>query len=191
VEGASISRQITREALLASRKLSATRSTGGVADGRQAGRHDSPTNTQEPQMTNLYPFVTKNQIKTRLTESPAFRCEAMAILHTLQTEFEQGTRSTRDKNRQGFMSSHAVNGSRVAEKIKAGAELTAEDWEHIDRIAPRYTRQLALVLRARQLVEQPELAAVAKLFSADVSGASTADVPPTETDTVDAAAELN
>ena len=78
-----------------------------------------------------------------------------------------GTRSTRDKNRQGFMSSHAVNGSRVAEKIKSGAELDATDWGHIDTIAPRYTRQLAVYFRAKMLLEQPELQAVAALFSAN------------------------
>jgi hypothetical protein len=117
-------------------------------------------------MTNLYPFVTKTQLKTRLATDAAFRCEAMAILHTLQTEYEQGTRSTRDKNRQGFMSSHAVNGSRVAEKIKAGTELDAADWGYVDAIAPRYTRQLAVYFRAKMLLEQPELQAVAALFSA-------------------------
>ena len=117
-------------------------------------------------MANLYPFVTKSQIKARLDESPAYRCEAMLILYALQTEYEQGTSSTRDKNRQGFMSSHAVNGSRVALKIKSGEELSPEDWEHVSRIAPRYTRQLAVYFRAQMLLEQPELQAVAKLFSA-------------------------
>ena len=51
-------------------------------------------------MANLYPFVTKSQIKARLDESPAYRCEAMLILYALQTAYEQDTRSTRDKNRQ-------------------------------------------------------------------------------------------
>ena len=117
-------------------------------------------------MANLYPFLTKNQIREKLASDANFRLEAMCILHTLQTEYEQGTRSTRDKNRQGFMSSHAVNGSKVAEKIKAGAELDADDWSHVDRISPRYTRQLACYLRAKAIVEQPELQAVAALFSA-------------------------
>lgn len=115
---------------------------------------------------NLYPFLTKNQIRTRLENEPEFRLQAMAILHTLQTEYEQQTSTTRDKNRQGFMSSHAVNGSRVAVKIKAGEELSPEDWAHVDRIAPRYTRQLAVYFRAMAIAEQPELQAVAALFSA-------------------------
>jgi hypothetical protein len=116
--------------------------------------------------SNLYPFMTKRQIKDRLATEPEFRLEALCVLHTLQTEYEQSTKSTRDKNRQGFMSSHAVNGSRVAEKIKAGEELDADDWSHVDRIAPRYSRQLAVYFRAKAIAEQPELQAVAALFSA-------------------------
>jgi hypothetical protein len=124
------------------------------------------TTTIETKSANLYPFLTKAQIRERLEASPEFRCEAMAILHTLQTSWEQNAKATKDKNRQGFMSSHAVNGSKVAEKIKAGAELSAEDWDHVNRIAPRYTRQLAVFFRAKAIAEQPALQAVAKLFSA-------------------------
>jgi hypothetical protein len=127
------------------------------------------TTTTKIATANLYPFLTKAQIKARLETEPGFRYEAMAILHTLQTEFEQNTKSTRDKNRQGFMSSHAVNGSRVAEKIKAGETLTPEDEAIVQKIAPRYTRQLAIWFRAKAIVEQPELQAVAALFSAGPS----------------------
>ena len=64
--------------------------------------------------SNLYPFMTKNQIKERLSSDAAFRSQAMVILYTLQTAHEQSTDSTLNRNRQGFMSSHAVNGSRIA-----------------------------------------------------------------------------
>ncbi len=116
---------------------------------------------------NLYPFVTKATIKARLETDADYRCEAMAILHTLQTEHEQATKSTRDKNRQGFMSSHAVKGSEVAVKIKAGEPLSAEDWATVNKIAPRYSRQLATFARARAIAENPALAETARLFSAD------------------------
>jgi hypothetical protein len=116
---------------------------------------------------NLYPFVTKATIKTRLEAEPEFRCEAMAILHTLQTEHEQAVRTTKDKNRQGFMSSHAVKGSKVAEKIKAGEKLTDEDWDTVNTIAPRYSRQLAVYFRAQAISQDPALAKVAAMFSAD------------------------
>lgn len=117
--------------------------------------------------TNLYPFVTRNQIKARLEADAAFRNQAMSILLALQTEAEQATESTRDRNRQGFMSSHAKHGTAVAKKINAGEPLTVEDMANVDRIAPRYSRQLASFFRAKALVEQPALAAVAARFSAD------------------------
>jgi hypothetical protein len=116
---------------------------------------------------NLYPFVTKAQIKAKLESDPEYRKEAMAILHTLQTEHEQATKSTLSKNRQGFMSSHAVRGSEVAVKIKAGETLTAEDWEIVNKIAPRYSRQLATFARAQAIANDPALAKTAALFSAD------------------------
>jgi hypothetical protein len=116
---------------------------------------------------NLYPFVTKAQIKEKLESDPLYRCEAMAILHTLQTEHEQATKSTLSKNRQGFMSSHAVKGSEVAVKIKAGEKLTEEDWKTVDKIAPRYSRQLATFARAQAIASDPALAKTAALFSAD------------------------
>jgi len=115
---------------------------------------------------NLYPFLTKAQIRERLNQDSDFRKEAIVVLYCLQTAWEQDTSSTRDKNRQGFMSSHAVNGSKVARKINAGEELSSEDWESIDKIAPRYARQLAVYFRARAIAEQPALREVAALFSA-------------------------
>ena len=127
---------------------------------------------------NLYPFMTKAMIAARLEEEPSFRVEALCILHTLQTEHEQATRSTLNRNKMGFMSSHAVHGSRIAEKVKAGLAqgdclgvvmatvLTVDDWAKVDSIAPRYTKQLAAYFRAREIAENPALAKVAALFSA-------------------------
>ena len=126
---------------------------------------------------NLYPFTTKAQIKARLDSDPAFRVETMCLLHTLQTEHEQATLSTLSQNRQGFMSSHAVWGSKIAVKVKAHlagggtiatamALLTAEEWGKVDAIAPRYSRQLAAYHRAKEIAENPALKATAELFSA-------------------------
>lgn len=118
---------------------------------------------------NLYPFLTKNQIKERLNDR-AFQMQAMVILLALQTEHEQNTEQTINKNRQGFMSSHAVNGTRVAKKIKAGEPLDDKDEQHLAAIAPRYSRQLAVYFRAQAIAEQPALKAVAALFSAAPKG---------------------
>lgn len=115
---------------------------------------------------NLYPFVTKAQIKERLEQDPQYRRQAMVILFALQTAYEQTTDSTLTKNRQGFMSSHSVWGGRIARKINAGEELTAEETGKMDAIAPRYSRQLAVHFRAQAIAEQPALKAIAALFSA-------------------------
>jgi len=116
---------------------------------------------------NLYPFVTKAQIKAQLDSDPSYRHQAMVILFTLQTEHEQATETTLNKNRQGFMSSHAVHGTRIARKIQGGEPLTAEDEAKVEAIAPRYSRQLAVYFRARAIADNPALKAVAALFSAD------------------------
>jgi hypothetical protein len=117
--------------------------------------------------SNLYPFVSKSSIKARLTNEPAFRLAAMVCLYDMQTAHEQDTKSTLNKNRVGFMSSHAVKGSTVAVKIKAGEPLSAEDLVTVDTIAPRYSRQIALHFRAQAIAADPSLAATAALFSAD------------------------
>ena len=115
---------------------------------------------------NLYPFISKAQIVTRLAEEPGFRLETMVILWTLQTTHEQATDTTLNRNKAGFMSSHAVHGGRIARKILAGEELSSEDMARVDSIAPRYSRQLACYFRAKAVEANPALKAVASLFSA-------------------------
>lgn len=115
---------------------------------------------------NLYPFVTKNQIKARLESDYDFRLEAMVLLFRLQTEYEQATSTTKDRNRQGFMSSHSVHGSRIAKLVMAGETLSDADVERVDAIAPRYSRQLAVWHRAQAIANDPALAEVARMFSA-------------------------
>jgi hypothetical protein len=122
------------------------------------------TNTIAPINTNSFPFITRKQIKAELDNSFDARCAAMMTLYRLQTLQEQATDKTLFANRHGFMSSHAVNGSKVAKKLMAGEELEASDVEHVNRIAPRYSRQLATLARAEALAANPELAEKAALF---------------------------
>ena len=111
-----------------------------------------------------YPFESKAQVAAKLTDSFEYRCDAMIQLLALQTEYEQEKSTTVDKNRVGFMSSHAVNGTRVAKKLITGEELTPEDVVHVDRIAPHYSRQLAAQARRRAIAANPELAVTAAVF---------------------------
>jgi hypothetical protein len=117
--------------------------------------------------TNLYPFTTKKSIMARLATDPAYRNEVMVQLYHAQTYREQCTNSTIVSNKVGFMSSHSVHGSRIAKKLIAGETLTAEDQAKVDAIAPRYSRQIALFMRAEAIAANPELAEVAKTFSAN------------------------
>ena len=114
-----------------------------------------------------YPFVTKATIKARLAAEPEYRLAAMVVLLGLQTEHEVSTKSTLSRNHAGFMSSHAVKGTRVAQKIVAGEVLTAEDLDVVNKIAPCYSKQLATYARAEAVRANPALRAVAKIFSAD------------------------
>jgi len=113
---------------------------------------------------NNYLFLTKNAIKTRLETDSDFRHEAMVVLLDRQTSEEQETKTTKNKNARGFMSSHAVRGTAVAMKIRNGEELTEEDEATVLKIAPRYSKQLASHFREQALAENPELAAQAAAF---------------------------
>ena len=122
------------------------------------------TNTTPVINTNSYPFLTKAQIKAELDSSFDARCAAMVTLFKLQTTLEQATDKTLMANARGFMSSHAVNGSKVAKKLMTGEELDSADVDQVNRIAPRYSRQLATLARAEALAANPELAEKAALF---------------------------
>jgi len=110
-----------------------------------------------------YPFVTKAQIAASLQDY-GVACAAMVILFERQTAFEQETSSTINKNRRGFMSSHAVHGTRIAKALRAGEALSEEDVARVMAIAPRYTRQLAEHLRDAALEQDPTLAEKASCF---------------------------
>ena len=116
--------------------------------------------------TVSYPFESKKSIAAKLAASEDYRKSAIVLLFNLQTQFEQETKSTLVRNHRGFMSSHAVNGSKIAQKILNGETLSEEEIAKMDSIVCHYTKQLAAEGRRQALAENPELATVAKLFSA-------------------------
>lgn len=111
----------------------------------------------------LYPFRSKASIATQLATDDAFVLSCLAIMYARQTDYEQQTKSTLNKNRRGFMSSHAVNGSALAQKA-ATEGLDAEEAERAKAIVCRYTKQLAEHFRSEALRADPSLAAVAAVF---------------------------
>jgi hypothetical protein len=112
-----------------------------------------------------YPFVTKSQIAASIASDDNFVLNALQVMLSRQTAFEQDTRQTVVRNRMGFMSSHAVKGTALA--LKAQSEgLTMDEVSEAREIVSHYTRQLAEHFRQVQISENPELASVARLFSA-------------------------
>jgi len=119
------------------------------------------TETKAPKAQ--YPFRSKASIKTEIAESDTFMLACLQVMLERQTEHEVATKSTLNKNRRGFMSSHAVNGTALAQKAQAEG-LDAEETEKARGIVSRYTKQLAEHFRAQALEADPSLAAVAAVF---------------------------
>ena len=116
---------------------------------------------------NNYPFMTKKQIAARIEEDAAFVQECVLVMQARQTEDEQEVKETRHKNRRGWMSSHAVNGGKLADKIAAGEALSEEEVGKAQGMVCRYTKQLAAHFRAAAIVANPDLADAASIFSAN------------------------
>lgn len=113
---------------------------------------------------NSYPFMSKRQISERVAADSDFALMCLVILHDRQTSFEQATRSTKDRNHRGFMSSHAVNGTKLAEKVLAGTALESEELAKAQSIVSHYTKQLAAHLREEAKATNPELAEIARTY---------------------------
>jgi hypothetical protein len=201
VEGAFISEMVPAEEPSGDPWLAFVSSIAGRDSGTDEGNDALPSRPGESgdpaapivqettpmNTTNNYPFTTKSSIKSQLDTSPEYRREVMVLLYQLQTYHEKSTNSTLVRNRVGFMSSHAVNGSKIAKKLLAGETLTDEETAKMDAIAPRYSRQLAVHYRTEMMAKNPELARIAKLFSAN-NGVEAPEV--TEAEVVEADTEV-
>jgi hypothetical protein len=114
--------------------------------------------------SNNYPFTSKKDIKARIVTDYSYACACIVTLFNLQTAHEQDTSSTLSRNHAGFMSSHAVHGTRIAKALIAGEALTDEDVARVTTIAGRYTKQLAAQARQDAIEADPELAVKAAAF---------------------------
>lgn len=112
-----------------------------------------------------YPFVGQKAVKAVLEANEDIQLLTIRLLHALQTEAEQARRDTEVRNKAGFMSSDAYNGSRIAETLASGGELSYEDLERVPRIATKYSKQLTTQLRLHAMIADPKLAAYASVFS--------------------------
>lgn len=114
--------------------------------------------------SNNYPYATKKQIAERIATDFSYACSCLVTLYNLQTEYERDTSTTLTRNHVGFMSSHAVHGTRIAKALIAGEPLSDEDGSRVNSIVARYTKQLAAHARREANEADPELAAKAAAF---------------------------
>lgn len=114
--------------------------------------------------SNNYPFLTKAQIKTQIAESDEFVVECLVVMHHRQTQHEVDSKTTKDRNKRGWMSSHAVRGTELALKVIGGESLDEEELAKARTMVGSYSKQLASHFRQARLAEEPELAATAAVF---------------------------
>ena len=112
-----------------------------------------------------YPFQTKAQILASQDDLATCLLH-LEQLYAAQTADEQDQESTFFKNKRGFMSSHAVTGSKLAVKVRNNEELTDEDEAKIRGIVCRYGKQLAAFSREAAIRANPELKKIAEIYSA-------------------------
>lgn len=113
-----------------------------------------------------YPFATKAQILDSQQDF-AVCLDHLSQLYDAQTSDEQERESTFFKNKEGFMSSHAVTGSKLAVKARSGEALSPEEQDKVRSIVCRYGKQLAAFSRRAAMEANPELKKIAEVFSAD------------------------
>jgi hypothetical protein len=117
-----------------------------------------------PVSNNKYPFQSKSSIRARIETDDDFVLMGLQILLSRQTETEQETRTTREKNARGFMSSHAVRGTLLATRAR-GDGLSAEEMATARMMVSHYSRQLADHFKQEAIANDPALQEVARVFS--------------------------
>jgi hypothetical protein len=102
--------------------------------------------------SNNYPFLTKKQIKEQIATDDSFVLECLGVMHSRQTEHEVDSKTTKDRNKRGWMSSHAVRGTELALKVIGGESLTEEELDKARTMVGSYSKQLASHLRGGLLL---------------------------------------
>lgn len=114
--------------------------------------------------SNNYPFRTKNDIKSQISTDDAFVVQCLVIMDDRQTEDEQASHETKWRNKMGWMSSHAVNGGKLADLARNGDELDEEQLDKARGMVAKYSKQLASHFRTAAKDADPELAEAGTTF---------------------------
>lgn len=113
---------------------------------------------------NGFPFLSKAQIVAKAAEDRDYRVKLALIMDGRQTEDEREVKTTKYRNRCGWMSSDAHRGSLLAQALVTGAALTDEQESFLSVVPQKYRKQLAAHFRDEALAENPEIAEKAKVF---------------------------
>src|ERR1700733_3529935 len=104
-----------------------------------------------------YPFLTKSQIKARLSTDDAYVRECLAFLAERTASRQPGQKNS------GFMSSHLKLGNALA----AEPSLVGDQLEAARTLVTSYAKQLAKSSREEAIANDPSLAEVARIFSSN------------------------
>jgi len=115
---------------------------------------------------NSYPFASKSEIVARVQSDVDYALKCLLVLDSRQTLDEQFDKVTRYSNARGWQSSHAKWGSLLAAKVRSGETLTPEEQDRAVSMTARYGKQLAAYARAEMIDANPDLAEIARKFSA-------------------------
>jgi len=124
----------------------------------------------------MYPFVGEKAVRARLEADDDLRVVNAVLMYHLQEAFEQSSKETKDKNRRGYMSSHARTATTIVQSLLLGVEPADgtfsadgskfEGWQsYLTHIGGRYAKQLAVSLRTHAIIQDPALGITAAMFS--------------------------
>ena len=142
-----------------------TQTTTQASPTTQRSPGSEPAEAPKPKKApgNGYPFRSKRAILAQISEDPAFVLQCLAIMDRRQTDDERECKETKYKNRRGWMSSHAVNGTVLAAKAR-NEGLTDEEFAKAQGMVARYGKQLASHFRNEALAADPDLADKAAVY---------------------------
>jgi hypothetical protein len=108
--------------------------------------------------SNGYPFLSRRQIRERIASEPAFVVQCFAIL---KERYERRAALTGESA--GWMASHASRATTLAMKLVVG-NATEKERAEAALLVAHYSKQLARVLRDREIAARPEVMAHAAVF---------------------------
>ena len=112
----------------------------------------------------------KSFLQAKLLTDKKWALHALVKIYDLQTESEQGKRSSIFANNVGFSKLDALKLSEYAEKTKKGFNLSSSELQHVFNLLPKYWGQvfvLSDIEKLKKIIEESNFQVIAQtnLFS--------------------------